>query len=227
MSDSATPWTIFLQASLSMGFSRQEYWNVVPFPNLLQKIFPIQGSNLGLQYCRLVLYFLSHCNLKSSIMFILNSSLKQDQQLTLTRNLEATIDPSHLSSKTVSLHRYRFLSIFLVFPLLASPATAFLWEGDGTRKKWEVVALPLHPLPPQSLLIWLIKLSSPSVALSARRRHTTCLEDFWELHNQTSDLFMYVVWKTILHTMIHTIRSFGMVQGTPPSKYGTLASWMS
>ena len=29
----ATSWTISLQASLSMGFSRQEYWNVLPFPS--------------------------------------------------------------------------------------------------------------------------------------------------------------------------------------------------
>ena len=26
------PWTVTLQASLSMGFSRQEYWNRLPFP---------------------------------------------------------------------------------------------------------------------------------------------------------------------------------------------------
>ena len=32
MSDSfATPWTIARQAPLSMGFSRQEYWNRLPF----------------------------------------------------------------------------------------------------------------------------------------------------------------------------------------------------
>ena len=28
----ATPWTIALQAPLSMGFSRQEYWRGLPFP---------------------------------------------------------------------------------------------------------------------------------------------------------------------------------------------------
>ena len=28
----ATPWTIDCQDSLSMGFSRQEYWNGLPFP---------------------------------------------------------------------------------------------------------------------------------------------------------------------------------------------------
>ena len=28
----ATPWTVAHQAPLSMGFSRQEYWNELPFP---------------------------------------------------------------------------------------------------------------------------------------------------------------------------------------------------
>ena len=27
-----TPWTVAHQASLSMGFPRQEYWNELPFP---------------------------------------------------------------------------------------------------------------------------------------------------------------------------------------------------
>ena len=34
VSDSfATPWTVARQAPLSMGFSRQEYWNGLPFPS--------------------------------------------------------------------------------------------------------------------------------------------------------------------------------------------------
>ena len=28
-----TPWTVAYQALLSMGFSRQEYWNGLPFPS--------------------------------------------------------------------------------------------------------------------------------------------------------------------------------------------------
>ena len=28
-----TPWTIALQAPLSMGFSKQEYWSGLPFPS--------------------------------------------------------------------------------------------------------------------------------------------------------------------------------------------------
>ena len=29
----ATPWTVICQAPLSMGFSREEYWNGLPFPS--------------------------------------------------------------------------------------------------------------------------------------------------------------------------------------------------
>ena len=29
----ATPWTVARQASLSMGFSKQEYWSGLPFPS--------------------------------------------------------------------------------------------------------------------------------------------------------------------------------------------------
>ena len=44
MSDSfSTPWIVAHQASLSMGFPRQEYWSGLPFPP--QGIFPTQGLN--------------------------------------------------------------------------------------------------------------------------------------------------------------------------------------
>ena len=33
MIDSATPWTVACQASLSMGFPRQKYWSGFPFPS--------------------------------------------------------------------------------------------------------------------------------------------------------------------------------------------------
>ena len=42
----ATLWTIVCQAPLSMGFSRQEYWNGLPRPP--SGIFLTQGSNLNL-----------------------------------------------------------------------------------------------------------------------------------------------------------------------------------
>ena len=39
----ATPWTVARQAPLSMGFSRQEYWSVLPCP--LSGDFQTQGLN--------------------------------------------------------------------------------------------------------------------------------------------------------------------------------------
>ena len=41
-----TPWTVDHQAPLSIGFSRQDYWNGLYA--LLQGIFPTQRSNLHL-----------------------------------------------------------------------------------------------------------------------------------------------------------------------------------
>ena len=46
ISDSVTPWTVARQASLSMGFSRQEYWRGCHF--FLLGIFMNHGSNLRL-----------------------------------------------------------------------------------------------------------------------------------------------------------------------------------
>ena len=52
------PWTVARQASVSMEFSRQEYWSGSPVPSL--GIFPTQESNPGLLHCRQILYHLSH-----------------------------------------------------------------------------------------------------------------------------------------------------------------------
>ena len=40
----ATLWTVARQAPLSMGFSRQEHWNVLPFPS------PITGHQENINY---------------------------------------------------------------------------------------------------------------------------------------------------------------------------------
>ena len=45
MSDSATPWTVALQAPLSMGFSRLEYWSGLPFPS--PEDLPNTGTERG------------------------------------------------------------------------------------------------------------------------------------------------------------------------------------
>ena len=45
----ATPWTAAHQASLSMGFSRQEYWSEVPLPSLIVRIgrVKLESGNKG------------------------------------------------------------------------------------------------------------------------------------------------------------------------------------
>ena len=55
MSDSASPWTVACQAPLSMGFSRQKYWNGLLFCSLGDNLDPgIKPSSPALQqilYC--------------------------------------------------------------------------------------------------------------------------------------------------------------------------------
>ena len=58
-----TQQTVAHQGPLSVGFSRQEYWNRVPSPSLLT-----QGSNPELLHCRQILYHLSR---QGSLCFIL------------------------------------------------------------------------------------------------------------------------------------------------------------
>ena len=55
----ATQWTVALQAPLSMGFSRQEYWGGLPFPSPgdLPKSGIEPTSLIGLLHGQLVLYY--------------------------------------------------------------------------------------------------------------------------------------------------------------------------
>ena len=58
---SQPPWTVACQAPLSMGFSRQEYWNGLPCP--LPGYLPNQGikpGSLALQVDSLPLYHLGN-----------------------------------------------------------------------------------------------------------------------------------------------------------------------
>ena len=66
--DSAMPWTVACQAPLSMK-SPGKYTGV-DCRALLQGIFLIQGSNLGLLHCRQILYHLSHQGRWSLILSI-------------------------------------------------------------------------------------------------------------------------------------------------------------
>ena len=61
-----------------MKFFRQEYWSGLPFPSLA--IFPIQGLNTGLLYCREILYHLSH---QASLITGINLKKKKKFKLLL------------------------------------------------------------------------------------------------------------------------------------------------
>ena len=54
----ATPWIVAYKAPLSMDFSRQEYWNGLPFPSLGD--LPKQGIELGSPALQADVYCLSH-----------------------------------------------------------------------------------------------------------------------------------------------------------------------
>ena len=54
----ATPWTVAYQASLSLGFSRQEYWSGLPFPSLGD--LPDPGIEPGSPALQADAYPLSH-----------------------------------------------------------------------------------------------------------------------------------------------------------------------
>ena len=49
-----SPWTVACQASLYLGFPRQEYWSGLPFSS--PRIFLTQGSNLGLLHYRQIFF---------------------------------------------------------------------------------------------------------------------------------------------------------------------------
>ena len=54
----ATPRTVACQAPLSMGFSRKEYWNRLPFPS--PGDLPNPGIKTALVHCRQILYWLKY-----------------------------------------------------------------------------------------------------------------------------------------------------------------------
>ena len=62
------PLAVALQAPLSMGFPRQEYWSGLPFPP--PGDLPTQGSNPGHLHCRWILYQLSYQGSPGILLYI-------------------------------------------------------------------------------------------------------------------------------------------------------------
>ena len=70
MSDSAIPWTVPLQASLPMGFSRQESWS--GSHSFLQGIFLTKELNPSVLHYMQILCRLSHQESPNKILIKLN-----------------------------------------------------------------------------------------------------------------------------------------------------------
>ena len=70
-----TLWTVACQASLSMGFLRQEYWSGLPRP--FQGIFPTQGPNL---------HFLCLLHSLAGRFFITSTTRETSMKVALPRN---------------------------------------------------------------------------------------------------------------------------------------------
>ena len=69
VADSATPRTLALQAPLSMGFSRQEYWSGVPF------LSPILASHWAISVvCFYFLFYTRNSLILRHLMFYIYSS---------------------------------------------------------------------------------------------------------------------------------------------------------
>ena len=65
-----TPWVVACQAPLSMGFSRQEYWNGLPFPSLGELPDPgIEPRSPALQEYYRDVWLNSLCLVISTILF--------------------------------------------------------------------------------------------------------------------------------------------------------------
>ena len=75
-----TPWTVAHQVPLSMGFSRQEYWSVLPFPS--PGDLPDPGIEPGSPALQADFYHLSHhgrwCPREASSNYFVFNELLQD-----------------------------------------------------------------------------------------------------------------------------------------------------
>ena len=96
--DSATPWTVACQAPLSMGFSRQENWNGLPFPSPgdlphsgIKPVFPASPAMQAHSFTTgplgksiLIGLFIFLCSSCNSYLYILNTSSLSDIRFTNT-----------------------------------------------------------------------------------------------------------------------------------------------
>ena len=96
VSDSAIPWTV--AARLLCPWNSSGKNTGVGYHSLLQRIFPTQGSNLGLLHCRQILYRLSHYYTWAEVMSVQFSSVAQ--------SCPTLCNPMNLSTPGLPVHHH-------------------------------------------------------------------------------------------------------------------------
>ena len=116
----AHPWTVALQATLSMGFPRHEYWSGLQFPSPLHsddfKYSPHHSD------CTFPLYFLS--SRENVIMCFTRKSGANSQEAKLT-----------FLTKSIKLILHLLLFSFSIFYNLRDPPTPVLLPGKSHGRR--------------------------------------------------------------------------------------------
>ena len=86
----ATPWTAAYQASLSMGFSRQDYWSGVPLPSLKVRAKLLQS-------CLTLFDPMDYSSAGSSVQGILQAKILEGVAIPFSRGFSRPRDETHVS----------------------------------------------------------------------------------------------------------------------------------
>ena len=126
----ATPWTVAYCAPPSVGFSRQEYWNGLPFPS--SENLPVSGIKPRSSALQADCYHLSHqpFRIMLSLLFLcsLNGTARPDDSAS-AYNIDYWVFQVHCWDLML---RKRFLSKYS-FSLTMHLVTQELWWRHPTR----------------------------------------------------------------------------------------------
>ena len=152
----ATPWTAASQASLSMGFSRQEYWSGVPLPSplfylkLIKRIFFLVLCKIPQIWPHLSVQFSSACHSRLTLCDPMDHSMPcfpvhhQLPDLAQTHVVESVMLSNHL------ILGLPLLLLPSVFPSIRVFSNEFFESGAVKwLRKW--VTLGSHPSPAQQI----------------------------------------------------------------------------
>ena len=131
--------------------------------SLFQGIFPTQGSNPGLPYCRLILYQLSHQGsptILEWVTYAFSRGSSWPRNWTEVSCIEADSLPAELPGKNFRNKQSRSRYIWMIFPKLRS-----LWNKDIKPEDYFVDLLFNVRFPYDSRVLQILKLWIGSLTL--------------------------------------------------------------